>query len=321
MNALRAFEALARHLSYQAAAAELSVTPAAVKQLVTKLEAAVGAPLVRREGRALALTARGRAGQEDLVAAMAHMAAAVRKMRRPREDRRLIATVESSFATMWLVPKLAAFRAAHPSVSVLIDSSTEIVDLARSEADIAIRYGVPAERELVAKRLFDDRVFPVCSPTLAAGPPPLRHLDDLKAVPLIHFDLSQVAWATATQKWFLWKNWLAHLGAKQVASDDGLYFNDYGQAVQAAIAGQGVVLASGPILREEIAAGLLVRPFAEEIALDIGYDVMTTRQAAERPEVAAFIAWILETAAENRPSHRAGDDVPPPRGDGDRGSL
>ncbi len=81
-----------------------------------------------------------------------------------------------------------------------------------------------------------------------------------------------------------------------MATDIGLHFNDYGQGIQAAIAGQGVVLASGPILRDQITAGLLVRPFAEEIVLDIGYDAVTTRQAAERPEVAAFIAWILEEA-------------------------
>ena len=296
LNALRAFEALARHLSYQAAAEELKVTPAAVKQLVAKLEAAMGAPLVERRGRGLALTPRGRAGRDDLGAAMDHLAAAVRKMRGQRREQRLIVTVEPSFASAWLASKLAGFHARHPKVSVLVDSSPEIVDLARSEADIAIRYGVAPDRDLVVRRIFDDRVFPACSPALADGPPALRRLDDLEAVTLIHFDMRYQPWATATQKWFIWKNWLAHVGAARLATDDGLHFNDYGQGIQAAIAGQGVVLVSGPILHDQITAGLLVRPFAEEIALDIGYDVVTTRQAADRPEVAAFIAWILDEA-------------------------
>ena len=296
LYALRAFEALARHLSYKVAAEELKVTPAAVKQLVTKLEAAMGAPLVERQGRGLALTPRGRAGRDDLGAAMDHLATAVRKMRGQQREQRLIVTVEASFATAWLAPKLAGFHALHPNVSVLVDSSPEIVDLARSEADIAIRYGVAPDRDLVVQRIFDDRVFPVCSPALSEGPPALRRLDDLETVTLIHFDLRNQPWATATQKWFTWKNWLTHVGAARLATDEGLHFNDYGQGIQAAIAGQGVTLASGPILRDQITAGLLVCPFAEEVVLDIGYDVVTTRQAAERPEVADFIAWILQEA-------------------------
>lgn len=296
LNALRAFEAVARHLSYQSAAEELKVTPAAVKQLVVKLEAAMGAPLVERRGRGLALTPRGRAGRNDLGAAMEHLSAAVQRMRVQQRKRRLIVTVEASFASAWLAPKLAGFHALHPKVSVLVDSSPQIVDLARSDADVAIRYGGAADQNLLVQRIFADHVFPACSPAFANGPQALRRLDDLTAMTLIHFDMTDLPWATSTQKWFIWKNWLAHVGAPHLATDDGLHFNDYGQAIQAAIAGQGVVLASGPILRDQIGAGLLVRPFEEEVTLDIGYDVVTTQRAARRSEVAAFIAWILKEA-------------------------
>lgn len=293
LNALRAFEALTRHLSYRSAAEELNVTPAAVKQLVMKLEVAMGAPLVERRGRGLALTAHGQAGRDDLGAAMSHLATAVRKMRGQRRERRLIVTVEASFASTWLAQRLAGFHAIHPEISVLVDSSPKIVDLASSEADIAIRYGVMPDPNLVVRRIFDDRVFPACSPALADGPPKLRRLKDLGAVTLIHFDTRDQPWATVTQRWFSWKNWLAEVGAAPLRVESGLHFNDYGQAIQAAIAGQGVVLASEPILRDQIAAGLLVQPFAEEIAPGIGYNIVTTSQSAARSEVSAFIAWIL----------------------------
>lgn len=297
LYALRAFEALSRHLSYTAAARELNVTPAAVKQLVRKLETTLGTPLVERRGRGLALTPHGQAGCDDLTAAMTALASATRKMRIQRRDQRLILTVESSFASAWLAPKLSGFRTRHPTISVLIESSPDIVDLTRSDADIAIRYGVPADPALVSDRIFNDRVFPVCAPALADRLADGQSLDDLKSVPLIHFDLTLQPWAVTTQKWFLWRNWLDHFGAAHVATDTGLHFSDYGQSVQAAVAGQGVVLASGPILNAQLAAGVLVAPFSEHVVLDVGYDVVTTPEAAARPEVAAFRSWILEEAA------------------------
>jgi len=163
LNALRAFESVTRHLNYQLAAEELRVTPAAVKQLVYRLEAALNVQLIERKGRGLALTRTGRAGLDDLATAMRHLDASVEKMRGHRNNPRLIVSVETSFATMWLVPKLDAFRARHPNVSVLIDSSQEIVDLRRGDVDVAIRYGVADQDGLLTNRLFDDLIFPACS--------------------------------------------------------------------------------------------------------------------------------------------------------------
>jgi len=249
LNALRAFEAVARHLNYQRAAEELRVTPAAVKQLVYRLEAVLDTKLIEREGRGLALTRMGRSGLDDLGTAMQHIDASVEKMRGEKRQPRLILSVETSFATMWLVPKLDAFRAQHPNVSVLIDSTQEIVDLNRSDVDVAIRYGVP-EQGHPHHRLFDDLIFPACSPTLLKGPPKLKLLSDLTRVPLIHWDISQLPKAAMTRAWFTWDSWLARIGAPNHPEKSSLHFNDYGQAVQAAVAGQGVVLASGPILRD-----------------------------------------------------------------------
>jgi LysR family glycine cleavage system transcriptional activator len=301
LNALRAFDAVARHLSYQSAAEELHVSPAAVKQLVSKLEDALGTPLFVRAGRGLAITRAGRAGQEDVGKAMHHLAASVEKMRNLSQKQRLIVTVESSLATTWLVPKLAGFKARHPQIDVLINSSQEIVDLHRGDADVAIRYGVPERADLITHRLFDDAIFPACSPALAKGPPTIRNLDDLVSVPLIHWDISHLQWAHSTRKWFVWDRWLERVGMAAVNTEGSLYFSDYGQAVQAAIAGQGMVLASWPILRDAVEANLLVCPFREKVTTDIGYDLVTTPRAQKRPEVQQFITWVLEISGREKP--------------------
>ncbi len=231
-----------------------------------------------------------------MTAAMHHMTASVQKIRNLEREQRLIVSVESSLATAWLVPKLEEFRDREPHVTVLIDSSQQIVDLHRSAVDIAIRYGVEDNKDLIVNRLFDDQIFPACSPSLAQGPPRIGKLEDLKNVTLIHWDLSQLEWAQATRKWFGWESWLAQVGAHELITGEGLHFSDYGLAVQAAIAGQGMVLASWPILREAVDAQLLVCPFREKVTTDIGYDIVTTGLARNRPEVNAFIDWILEAA-------------------------
>jgi len=298
LNALRAFEAVARKRSYRKAADELGVTPAAVKQLVSKLEASVAAELVQRKGRGLELTPRGMRGLEDLSAAMALLAMSVRKLRRDDDPaNRLVVSVEASFASAWLVPKLEGFRARHPEVTVLVDSNQSVVDIGRGDIDVGIRYGVKSPDNLFVHRLFADEIFPVCSPALADGPPKLATLADLRTLTLIHRDISQLSWASSTRRWFTWQSWLNAVGAPHLLTQQGLIFSEYGQAVQAAIVGQGVLLASWPILREPVEAGVLVAPFSERVTTDIGYEIVVSPEMMARPEVAAFVAWVIETAS------------------------
>ena len=144
---------------------------------------------------------------------------------RPRNRRkRLILSVESSFAAAWLVPRLERFKCAQSGVDVLIDSSMQIVDLRRGPADVAIRYGVTRSADLVTHRLFDDNIFPVCSPLLADGDPKLASLEDLSRVTLLHWDLSNMPWATETGRWFDWTNWLANVGSGHVTPRQNLRF-------------------------------------------------------------------------------------------------
>ncbi|MBX2867607.1 MAG: LysR family transcriptional regulator [Acidiferrobacterales bacterium] len=302
LNSLRAFEVVSRHLNYHAAAKELNVTPAAVKQLVSKLEDTIGIKLIERAGKGLKLTARGEASCADLTLGMEKLAASVETMRGQRPRNRLIVTVETSFATAWLVPKLEQFRQRHPEISVLIDSTQNIVDLSREAVDIAIRYGVENHGSLIAHRLFDDLIFPACSPALISKSPVITDLQDLKHVPLIHWDMSHLDWVRETKRWFAWDRWLTHVGVEGIATKGGIIFSDYGLAVQAAVAGQGMLLASWPILREPIESGLLVCPFQEKVATDIGYDLAITQDNQHRPDVKAFSEWVFSTIEdEQRP--------------------
>lgn len=302
LNSLRAFEVVSRHLNYHSAARELNVTPAAVKQLVSKLESTIGEKLLKREGHGLALTARGRDSCNDLTLAMEKLTSSVNTMRGKSRPNQLVVTVETSFATAWLVPKLDLFRSVHPDISVLIDSTQNIVDLNRNEVDIAIRYGVQNHDGMIARRLFDDQIFPACSPALAAGPPAITRFQDLNTVPLIHWDMSQLEWVRETKRWFAWERWLAYVEVKDVSTEGGIHFSDYGLALQAAIAGQGMLLASWPILREPIESGLLVCPFQERVTTDIGYDLVTTADNQHRPEVRAFSDWILSSISDEQSS-------------------
>ncbi|MFO1035315.1 MAG: LysR substrate-binding domain-containing protein [Geminicoccaceae bacterium] len=296
LNALRAFEVTCRHLNYVRAAEELRVTPAAVKQLVRSLEQALDIELVLRSGRGVVITAAGQAGLDELTGGFRLIQQAVGRMRAHQARRRLIVSVEPSFATAWLVPRLERFRGGNPDIDVLIDSSLQLVDLAKNAADIAVRFGAPPGEGLVVERLFDERLCAFCSPSLTRGVQRLRRLDDLARATLLHWDMSALTWAAVTRKWMEWRVWLEMVGATQVDWRRGVRFSDYNLAVQAAIAGQGVVLGSLPILRDLVEARLLVRPFAACVETGIGYDIVATPEALERPEVHSFVEWIRAEA-------------------------
>ena len=184
------------------------MTPAAVKQLVHKLEEALGTRLLQRNGRGLANTPAGRVGLEGLSGGFAQIQMAVSKMRAHTDRHRLIVSVEPSFATAWLVPRLERFRKGNMDVDVLIDSSLKIVDLERGEADVAIRFGAQPDERWVAHRLFDEQLCAFCSPSLVAGAQGMRRLDDLKRATLLHWNVTDLTWAAATRKWMGWQPWL-----------------------------------------------------------------------------------------------------------------
>ena len=296
LNALRAFEAAARHLSVTKAAAELNVTPAAVSHQVKALEDQLGMALFRRLNRALMLTDVGQMFLPGLRGGFDRLAEAVDRVRSECETGTLHVSVAPSFAAKWLVPRLDRFRAAHPDIDVRIDANDRIVDLARGEADVAIRYGPGRYPGLRVDQLLTEEVFPVCDPGLCEGAAPLRQPDDLRRHTLLH-----VGWDTRDETWPDWRMWLLAAGVEGVAVTRGPRFSMESMAAQAAVAGHGVALVSSAIVADDLAAGQLCKPFTLSLPIDFAYYVVSTEVAAEQPKIAAFRAWILGEAKPTFP--------------------
>lgn len=296
LNALRAFETVARHLNYRLAAAELHVTPAAVKQLVAKLEDSLAVSLLEKKGRGLELTNEGKLISSDLSRSFTQISESVQRLRKQTARKRLIISVEPSFAAAWLIPRLDEFRAENTDVDVLVDSSMRIVDLEHDAADIAIRFGVPTNKNYYTIRLFDESLAALCNPSIAKG---LEQIEDIEKVTLIRWDLSEFEWAINTQQWNHWRYWLYEVGAEHIEPSEGLRINDYNLAVQAALAGQGMIIGSLPVLRSLIDQKLLCNPFKEVAHTNIGYDLVTLDSSLSNPYVKKFINWISNKVTRN----------------------
>src|SRR5262245_7912404 len=279
LNALRAFEAAARHLSYVAAARELNVTPAAVGQLVRALEEILGTELFHRSqaGPArLVLTEHARAAIPDLQAGFDRLAMAFERLK-AREARVAVSvTVPPAFADKWLLPRVERFGAQHPAYDLLIDTSGRLVDLAAERIDVGIRYGGGRWPELEATFLARDAFFPVCSPALLEGAHALRSPADLQHHSLIH-DRSMAFENTFPT----WRSWLQRAGIGNIDCERGLQINDSAAVIQAAIAGSGVALGRTTLVARDLAEGRLVRPFGDDLEYDFAYYIVHRPQVAK----------------------------------------
>ncbi|HZS85791.1 MAG TPA: transcriptional regulator GcvA [Stellaceae bacterium] len=285
LNALRAFEAAARHLSFTAAAAELHVTQAAISHQIRMLEDRLGMPLFRRNGRGVLLTDTAQAYLPEVSAAFDRLAGATQRLKAQDASGPLSATVLPSFAAKWLLPRLGRLRAAHPEIDLRISSATELVDLTRGEFDIAIRAGHGNYPGMRVDLISRESSFPVCSPALLAGPHPLREPADLRYHTLLHDEPRD-----------LWRLWFNLVGVTDIDATRGPGFSDSGMVIQAAVEGQGIAIARAALAAVDLAAGRLVRPFDQSLPSDFSYWLVCPESTADRPKIAAFRAWILAEA-------------------------
>jgi LysR family transcriptional regulator, glycine cleavage system transcriptional activator len=297
LNALRAFEAAARHLSFTAAASELNVTQAAISHQIKALEERLGLKLFRRVGRNLLLSDAAQAYLPEIGAAFDRIAGATRRLHQHDAGGVLSATVLPSFAAKWLLPRLGRFRAAHPEIDLRISSSVETVDLMREDFDIALRAGSGDYPGLRADAILSESFFPVCSPALLAGPLPLRAPDDLRHHTLLHDEPRD-----------LWQLWFKMVGIADIDATRGPGFSDSGMLIWAAIEGQGVAIAKGTLAADDLRAGRLVRPFDQSMPADFSYWLVCPEASADRPKIVAFREWLLAEAGA----------VPPPAPDAAR---
>jgi LysR family glycine cleavage system transcriptional activator len=292
LNALRAFEAAARCLSFQTAAAELFVTPAAVSHQVKHLEAHLGVKLFRRGNRLVELTAEGETlaaslselfGQLDLALdrATASSAASLR-----------VSTIES-FAAKWLAPRLHRFHRDHPDLKVRIETGNEHADVARGAIDVAVRYGVGGYAGVFSERLMDAPVFPVCAPSLMNDERrPLVKPDDLRHHTLLHDDSAAGRPGVPD-----WSAWLKASGATRVDATHGPVFASIYLAQEAAIAGHGVALGVGPLVEEDLQRARLARPFEHSLPNAYAFWIVHRHGAETNPAVDAFCRWLRKEIA------------------------
>jgi LysR family transcriptional regulator, glycine cleavage system transcriptional activator len=287
LNALRAFEAAARHLSFTKAADELAVTQAAISHQVKGLEDRLGVALFRRANRALVLTEVGQAYLPALRDAFDAIDAATARILQKDKAGTITVTTMPSFGAAWLVRRLGAFRALHPDIDVRLLTVERLVDFAREDVDIGIRFGVGSWPGLKAERLLTEDMFPMCSPALLKEKK-LEKPEDLRHHTLLHDDMETD-----------WRRWLVAAGVKGIDPNRGLHFTNSSMLLQAAVEGQGVALGRSALASGYLAAGQLVKPFELKLPVDAAYYVVYPAAYAQRPKVMAFRDWLMEEVAKD----------------------
>jgi LysR family transcriptional regulator, glycine cleavage system transcriptional activator len=291
LNALRAFEAAARHLNFSRAADELSVTPGAVSQQIQNLEDYVGAALFKRTPRGLLLTDAAQTALPALREAFDRLAEAASLLTAAVDGRRLTLTAAPSFAAKWLVPRLGRFESAHPLVDVWLNAGMDLVDFGAGDIDLAIRYGAGPYPGLEAIRLMSETVIPVMSPELMATSP-VGAPADLTGHVLLH-DGSPDADESCPD----WLMWLAARGVKGVDGNRGPRFNQSSLVIEAAVGGRGVALAKRTLAQDDLDAGRLIVPMPIATNVDFAYWLLHPKAKGRLPQVKAFTTWILAEAA------------------------
>ena len=296
LNALRAFEASARHQSFSAAAQELNVTPAAVGQLVRGLEDWLGTPLFIRctSGKArLVTTDAALRALPDVRAGFDRLALGLEKLREGVVGDVLTITVSPAFAAKWLLPRFERFQAICRDTDVRLETSLKPVDFVARRVDVGVRYGTGMWPGLTAEKLMGEEVFPVCSPELLRQHGHLQTPMELGGVTLIH-DLSMdgdVGFPT-------WEKWFAKANVVRLTTSRGMKINNSAAVLQAAIEGRGVALARSVMAHDDLAAGRLVRLFAEvRFESELAYYVVYRPECANLPRVVAFRDWLRNEAA------------------------
>ena len=295
LNALRAFESAGRHLSFTKAAVELNVTPGAISHQIKALEELLEVPLFYRLTRAIRLTDVGQAALPTISQGLDRLTQGVEQIRAHSESGVLTISVSPSFGAMWLVPRLDHFRNRHPDIEIRIDGTDRLVNLARDNADVAVRYGPGGYNGVRVDCLFNQVNTPVCSPALLSGEHPLDQPDDLRHHTLLHVD-----WKDAEASW---RMWLLAADLHDINPTRGPHFTMENMAVQAAIDGQGVALIGDILVADDLATGRLVRPFDTSLStpLTFSYYLLSTEDSVEQPKVAAFRNWLLKEVRALRP--------------------
>ena len=286
LNALKSFEAAARHESFTRAGEELCVTQGAVSHQVKALEDELGIKLFNREHQRLVLT---EAGREYLVVvrdALDRIALGTERLVQRQGSGALTISISPDFAAKWLVHRLGRFAEAYPDIDLRVSATLHHVDFAREDVDLAVRHGDGNWAGLHVERLCSEQLFPVCSPKLTAARRRLSEPCDVLKFPLLHLDARKD-----------WSTWLDAAGVSCPDLSHGPIMNRASMLIDAAIDGQGIALARTALAAWDLINGRLVRPFAVALPLSKSYWIVCPKATAMVPKIAKARDWLLAEAA------------------------
>lgn len=295
---LRAFEAVARLLSFRGAAEELSLTQSAVSRQIQALEEEIGCTLFLRGTRKVELSGEGAVLLPTAVAVLSRLDQTVRQIRRTRGRRIVNVSTFASFASLWLIPRMEAFQREHADIDIRVSAYDRRVDLEAGESDLALRYDHRGVVPAGAEQLFEELLSPTVSPWYLNKPPaPLKKPADLAGHALAEEDDPR-----PSAEYLSWRRWLTEQGEPELQPRRWLYLNFTYQQVQAALTGQGVALARLPLVHEQLQRGELVEPFGKDgrLGSPFSYWLIVGDSAARRPEVQQFVDWVRTQAAVTR---------------------
>jgi len=305
LNALRAFEAAARHLSFRKAAEELHVTPAAISHQLKALEDFLGVKLFRRANRRVDLTPAARVAAQHLHEGFKSIFAAVERLREGDRGNLLTVSAPPSFAGKWLMPRLYRFVNRHPHIDVRLSARMrsarpearglpvrrDVNDSSLDECDVAIRFGDGDFPGMDAQLLLPLGVAPMLSPRLVDAAHPLRSPADLSHYHLLHDDTAYFRSGRRN-----WDCWLDAVGVSGLDTSRGVHFSHANLAIDAAVDGLGVVMSVPALASGDLASGRLLVAFDRIVPADHSYYILCAEGAAERPAIRAFTSWLLEEA-------------------------
>jgi len=294
LNAVRAFEAAARHCSFTRAADELFVTQGAISHQVKLLEEWFGFLLFDRHKRELHLTKKGEIYLPSVRVMLNELHVATRALLDEDSERLLCVSVAESFAVNWLINRMRKFSNRHPDLDIRLASQNQIDDFGNvigeegpNWVDLRIRYGRGKWPGLHVTKLFDEDVFPVCSPELIDETKPLKELNDLNQYVLIHDDMQMS-----------WESWVRSVGSTQSISTRGPKFSHSHMALQAALNGEGIVLGRSVLTLDYLDSGQLIRPLNISVPAEHSYYLLCQERMVSNPKIKAFSSWLLEEARE-----------------------
>ena len=293
LNALRAFEQVAAHLSFTDAAQALGVTTAAISSHIKALEEFLETPLFVRHSRSVRLTPQGARLLPGIQRGMSELSRAVDQLRQDRTSGLLNITLLGSFLQKWLLPRLGAFYQKHPEIDLRFNASPEVMDFMSTDFHAAVRYGRGSWPQVRAEKMLDDWVFPVASPALVGKLGSIETIGDFNKYPLLH---------SASEPWM---DWMRRVGGDTTRLERGPVLDDSASVLTAAEQGHGMALARWSLVAGDLAAGRLVRPSNQSVRQQHSYYFVAPAHNFELPKVIRFRDWLREVCSE----------FPPPAGE------